>query len=160
MQDKLARNSFLLSVLGVTVLFGAILLPFSGAILWAVVVAIVLHPLQARCMRRFDINKNVLTLMVLTICTVIIILPLLGVAIVLAQEGTAIYDQIQSGAINPVGYIQQNVVPPLQLQHLMDRLGINVTPLSQLLKNAVTQSGQYLAKHALNFGQNTAQFFE
>jgi predicted PurR-regulated permease PerM len=41
----------------------------------------------------------------------------------------------------------------------MDRLGINVTPLSQLLKNAVTQSGQYLAKHALNFGQNTAQFF-
>lgn len=159
MHDKLARNSFLLSLLGVTLLFGAILLPFSGAILWAVVVAIVLHPLQARWTRRFAEHKNLLTLTVLSICTVIIILPLLGLIVVLAQEGAAIYDQIQSGEINPIGYLQRNAELPPQLQQLLDRFGINIAPLSQLVKNTATQGGHYLASQALNFGQNTAQFF-
>lgn len=159
MQNKLAQRSFLLCLLGVTLLFGAILLPFSGAILWAVVVSIVLHPLQARWAPRFAPHKNLLTLTVLSICTVIIILPLLGVIVALAQEGTAVYDQIQSGAINPIGYFQRNAVLPPQLQQLLNRLGFNIAPLSLLLKNAVTQGGHYLATQALNFGQNAAQFF-
>lgn len=158
MQNKLAQNSFLLSLLGVTVLFSAILLPFSGAILWAVVVAIVLHPLQLRWTKRFAQHKNLLALAMLSICTVIVILPLLGLIVVLAQEGIAVYDQIQSGAIDPIGYFQRNAVPPPQLQQLLHRLGVDIAPLSQLLKNAATQGGHYLATQALSFGQNTAQF--
>jgi predicted PurR-regulated permease PerM len=158
MPNKLAQFSFLTSLLLVTVLFGWILLPFSGAILWAAVTAILFHPLQTRWAPRFGERRNLLALTVLLLGTVMVILPLFVVLVTMVQEGTDLYAKIQSGNIDLIGYIERNDQLPAALQQALHRIGIDLTGIKQLIKAAAAQSSHYLATQALNLGQNTAQF--
>lgn len=159
MQNKLAQVTFMLSLLGVTILFGWIMQPFSGAILWAAVIALLFDPLQSRWAPRFNGRNNLLALAVLLLCTVIVILPLLAVLVTLAQEGAAVYAKMQSGEIDLIGYIERNRQLPPALSHILERVGFDLRGIKQLLKDASLQSSKYLATQALNLGQNTAQFF-
>jgi predicted PurR-regulated permease PerM len=159
MQNKLAEGSFILSLLVVTALFGWILQPFTGAILWAAVIALLFDPLQTRLAPRFKGRKNLLALAILALCTVIVILPLMAILVTLAQEGAAIYTKMQSGEIDLIGYIESNRQLPPVLTNILDRVGLDLRGIKQLLKDASLQSSKYLATQALNLGQNTAQFF-
>jgi predicted PurR-regulated permease PerM len=158
MQNKLAQASFLLSLLGVTLLFGWILQPFSGAILWAIVAAILFHPLQKRWAPRFGDRKNLLAFAVLALGTVIVILPLLGVLATLAQEGSRIYEKVQSGELDLIGYVQRNGHLPAGTERLLERVGIDIGSVTQKVKDTTVQASGYIATHALAVGQNTAQF--
>jgi predicted PurR-regulated permease PerM len=158
MPNKLAQASFLISLTLITVLFGWILLPFSGAILWAIVVTILFYPLQQRWARRFGARKNLLALTVLLLCTVIVILPLLGLTATLAQEGAVVYEKMQSGDIDLLGYVERNGKVPPAVQQTLDRFGIDLSGFKHTAKDATAQSSKYLATQALSFGQNTAQF--
>ena len=159
MQNKLAQGSFLLCLLLVTLLFGWILQPFFGAVLWAAVTAVLFHPLQRRWEPRFNGRKNLLALTVLLLCTVIVIIPLLILVVTLAQEGMHVYERVQSGEIDLVGYLEQSGQIPAPVQSLLDRFGVDFAGLKAMLKDASLQATRYLATQALNIGQNTAQFF-
>jgi predicted PurR-regulated permease PerM len=159
MQNKLAQGSFLLCLLLVTILFGWILQPFAGAILWAAVTAVLFFPLQRRWAPRFGARKNLLALTVLLLCTIIVIIPLLILMVTLAQEGMHVYEKMQSGEIDLVGYLERSGPVPAPLQNLLDRLGIDFAGVKVMLKDASVQGTRYLATQALNIGQNTAQFF-
>lgn len=160
MRDNLAQGSFLLCLILVTVLFGWILQPFAGAILWAAVTAILFHPLQRRWAPRFGDRKNLLALMVLLLCTVIVILPLLLLVVTLAQEGANLYQKVQAGDIDLVGYVERSASHiPEPVQGMMDRAGIGFAGLKVMLKDASVQATRYFATQALNIGQNAAQFF-
>lgn len=158
MQNKLATGSFLLCLMLVTISFGWILQPFAGAILWAAVTAILFSPLQRRWAPRFKGRKNLLALTVLALVTFIVIIPLLGLVVTLAQEGASLYEKVQSGAIDPVGYLERSQVPA-PVQNLLDRFGIEFAGLKVMLKDASVQATRYLATQALSIGQNTAAFF-
>lgn len=158
-QDTLAQGSFLLCLLLVTLLFGWILQPFASAILWAGVTAILFHPLQRRWAPRFGDRRNLLALTVLLLCTVIVILPLLLLIVTLAQEGASIYQKVQSGEIDLVGFIESRSQLPAPVEHLMHRFGLELSGVKSMLKDASLQASSYLATQALNIGQNTAQFF-
>jgi predicted PurR-regulated permease PerM len=158
MQNKLAQGSFLLALIIVTLLFGWVLQPFVGAILWAAVTAILFYPLQRRWAPRFAGRKNLLSLTVLLLCTVIVILPLLGLVVTLAQEGANLYQKVKSGEIDLSGYLEIGSHMPAPVQHLADRIGIDLTGVRQTIKDASVEATHYLATQALSFGQNTAQF--
>jgi predicted PurR-regulated permease PerM len=159
MQNKLAQGSFLLCLLLVTLLFGWILQPFAGAILWAAVTAVLFYPLQRRWEPRFNGRKNLLALTVLLLSTVIVIIPLLALVVTLAQEGVHLYERMQSGEIDLVGYLERSGPIPAPVQSLLDRVGVDFEGLKVMLKDASVQATRYLATQALNIGQNTAQFF-
>jgi predicted PurR-regulated permease PerM len=159
MQNKLAQGSFLLCLLLVTIMFGWILQPFAGAILWAAVTAVLFFPLQRRWAPRFNGRKNLLALTVLLLCTIIVIIPLLVLMVTLAQEGVHVYERVQSGEIDLVGYIESSGQIPAPVQSLLDRAGVDFDGLKVMLKDASVQATRYLATQALNIGQNTAQFF-
>lgn len=158
MQPKLAQSSFLLLLIIVTLLFGWVLQPFFGAILWAAVIAIVFHPLQVRWAPRFGKRKNLLALSVLALCTLIVILPLLGIAASLAQEGTAFYQKVHSGEIDLNTYVDRVKGSVPALQNLLGRFGVDLGNVQQQLTSAATEASRYLTTQALSFGQNTAQF--
>lgn len=159
MQNVLAQASFLLCLILVTLLFGWILQPFAGAVLWAAVTAILFYPLQQRWAPRFNGRRNLLAATVLLLCTIIVILPLLLLVVTLAQEGAAIYQKVQSGEIDLVGFIEHRGQIPEPVQNLMNRFGVELTGIKTMLKDASIQGTRYLATQALNIGQNTAQFF-
>lgn len=158
-QRSIAQGSFLLALILITLLFGWILQPLAGAILWAGVIAILFYPLQMHWQARFGRRRNLLALSVLAVCTLIVILPTLAILTTLVQEGAVVYEKMQSGEIDIAGYFNHGAHLPAPLQHLLDRFGLDVPRLRQLLKDTSVQASHYAAAQLLSFGQNTAQFF-
>ena len=58
MDTSLQHKAFLLLLALVTVAFFWLLLPFYGAVFWAVILAIVFHPLQRALERRLGAARN------------------------------------------------------------------------------------------------------
>lgn len=158
MQQKLAQPSFLILLVIVTLLFGWVLQPFFGAIMWAGVIAIVFHPLQQRLAPRFGGRKNLLALTILLLSTLMVILPLLFLTFSLVQEGRGLYDRLQSGEIDPNAYIDQAKSGLPALQRLVGPLGVELYDMQAYLMTALKEGGSYMTTKALTFGENAAQF--
>jgi predicted PurR-regulated permease PerM len=156
----LQRAVFLFLLAAVTVAFGWILLPFSGAVLWGVALAILFTPLYKRLLRKMPGRHNLSALATLTICFVIVIIPLTMVSLSLVQEVSLVTQKIRSGEINYARYFQQilGAVPPW-LTNLLDRFGLgNVEAVLPKIGQFATQGSQLIAGQALNIGQNTFDF--
>src|SRR5690606_7661633 len=158
MHKSLAQGSLLLCLAIVSCLFGWIVWPFFSAVLWAAVVAILFFPLQERWRSRFGTHYNLLALSILLLCTVIVILPLLGVTMTLAHEGSQLYEKIQSGDVDLLGYIERSGKLPTPVQDVLDRLGVDIGQLRQTFQDASVQVSRYVGTQVLSIGQNTAQF--
>ena len=157
---ELQRTVFLLLLAAVTAAFFLILLPFFGAVLWAVALAILFTPLYKRLLERMPRRRNLAALATLAICLVIVIIPLAVVAVSLVQEASLVTQRIRSGEINFVRYLQQIIgVMPQWLLSLLDRFGLgNLEAMLSRIAQGAAQTGQLIATQALNIGQNTFDF--
>lgn len=158
--QQLESKVFLTLLLFVSIAFVWILLPFYGAVFWAVILAIIFAPLQRRLIRRFPGKRNLTAALTLTTTLLVAVLPVGIIATLLVQEGALLYQRIQSGELNLAGYIEwaQDQLPPFAQQQL-NRFGIgDVEDLLQKLSGLLMQGSQYLATQALSFGQSTFQF--
>ncbi len=158
MQNKIAHTSFLIALLSITALFGWILQPLFGAILWAVVVAILFHPLQLRWAPRFGRHHNSLALAVLLVGTLMVILPVLAVMFSVAREAASVYAKIQTGELDLIGMLERSGELPPALQRGFDLIGFNIPELMKLLRDTVAQSSHFIVSSGFSFGQNAAQF--
>ena len=159
-QNNLQNKSLLLLLVLVTVAFIWILLPFYGALFWAVILGIVFAPLQRRLQLKFGWPRNLTALCTLLICLVIAILPVIITSVLLVQEGAELYKKIESGQLDIAGYLAQfkHSLPPY-FQHLLDRLGLGeLKGLQEKTVKSAMQGSQYLATQAFSFGQGTFEF--
>ena len=156
----LQRGVFLLLLTLVTLAFGWILMPFAGAVLWGVALAILFTPLYRRLLARMNRRPNLAALTTLAICLVIVILPLVMVGVSLVQEVATVAQRMRSGELNFANYLQQIMgAVPLWLINLLDRFGLgNVEALISKLTVALAQGSQLIATQALSIGQNTFDF--
>ena len=124
-QTTLQFKTLLLLLVLVTVAFIWILLPFYGAVFWAVILGIIFAPMQRRLQLKFGWNRNLTSLTTLTACLIVAILPVIITSALLVQEGATLYKNIESGKLDVAGYIEQfkNFLPPY-FQHLLDRFGM------------------------------------
>src|SRR3954468_7684541 len=106
MYNKVETRTFLIFLLLVTIGFVLLLKPFFGTVFWACAIAIIFAPLQDRLLKRWPKRKNQAALVTLLLCTVIVVLPMIFVVMSVVSEGVALYDKLQSGEINPAGYIE------------------------------------------------------
>ena len=157
---QLQRGIFLFLLASVTAAFFWILAPFSGAVLWGVALAILFTPLYKRLLRKMPTRRNLAALATLTICLVIVIIPLSMVTASLVQEVSLVAQKIRSGEINFVRYLQQIAAAlPQWLLNLLDRFGLgNIEALLAKLSQGAAQGTQLIATQAVNIGQNTFEF--
>ena len=137
-----------------------ILLPFYGAVFWAVILGIVFAPLQSRLQLKFGWQRNLTSLCTLSICLVIAILPVIIISALLVQEGAALYKSVESGELDIAGYVSQfkHSLPPY-FQYLLDRFGMGeLSGLREKIVKSAMTGGQVLASHAFSFGQGTFEF--
>jgi len=104
-QTNLQFKTLLLLLGLVTVAFIWILLPFYGAVFWAVILGIIFAPMQRRLQQRFGWNRNFTSLATLSACLVIAILPVIITSALLVQEGATLYKNVESGKLDVAGYI-------------------------------------------------------
>jgi predicted PurR-regulated permease PerM len=152
-------TTFLLLIVIVTIAFGWILQPFYGAILWAVVGAVIFAPLYRRLLRSTQKPSLAATIAVLLV-TAMVILPLAMVAASLVREASGLYAKVQSGEINFGAYVQQVFdALPGWIRSLLDRINLpDLSALRESLSSGLMKGGQALAPQALSIGLNTFDF--
>ena len=159
-EKTLQFKSLTVLLLLVTVAFIWILLPFYGAVFWAVILGILFAPLQRKLQLKFGWQRNLTALCTLGICLVIAILPVIILSILLVQEGATVYNNIESGQLDIGAYLAQfkHSLPPY-FQHLLDRFGMGeLNGLREKIVKASMQGSQVLASQAFSFGQGTFEF--
>ncbi|HSV59479.1 MAG TPA: AI-2E family transporter [Variovorax sp.] len=157
---QLQRGAFLLLLAVVSIAFGWILLPFAGAVMWAIALAILFTPIYRRLVRRIGGRRNLAALITLTVASVIVVLPLIMIAMSLVNEVAQVSQRIRAGEISFATYFQQVVaVIPRWALDLLNRLGLgNVEALFAKVAQGAAAASQQIATHALSIGQNAFEF--
>lgn len=161
MNRKMLQNKSQMLLLAlVTIAFIWILLPFYGAVFWAVILGIVFAPMQRRLQLKFGWPRNVTSLFTLSVCVVIAILPVIIISTLLVQEGTALYKSLESGELDVADYLARfkEALPPY-FQGLFDRFGLgDLSGLRDRIVKSAMQGSEFFATQAFSFGQGTFQF--
>ncbi|QVM89665.1 AI-2E family transporter [Pseudomonas entomophila] len=161
MNETVLQNKALTVLLAlVTIAFLWILLPYAGAIFWAVILGILFSPLQRHLLLRCGGRRNLATAAALMTCLLIAVLPVIIISALLVQEGAALYQRIESGQLDIAGYIERGKdMLPVYAQHFLDRIGMgNLDGLRDKISKWATQGSQFLAGQAFSFGQGTFEF--
>jgi predicted PurR-regulated permease PerM len=157
---RLENKVFLALLLLVSIAFLWILLPFYGAVFWAVILAIIFAPLQRRLTRRMPGRPNLTATITLFAALLIAVLPVGIIGTLLVQEGANLYQRIESGQLDLGAYLEwiRERLPP-SLQQQLNRLGIgDFQDLREQLSGLLMQGSQFLATRAFSFGQSTFEF--
>jgi predicted PurR-regulated permease PerM len=144
----------------VTVLFGIVLWPLSGAVSWAVFIAIVFAPLQERSVLVCRGRKGWAAFGTLVVIVVSVLLPTALLSASITQEAAAFYQRFKSGDIQLSEYFQRGIdVLPGWLRAGLDRLGLaDLGEVQSRLMDALGRSSQALTSQAFTIGQNTLEF--
>ena len=155
-----SRLPVLLLLLASALALGWILQPFWGAILWAVIIALLFLPLFRRLLPRVGGRRSLAAGLVLCVVLLIGVLPLTLVAAALAREAAAMYQQIDSGAWQPERAVRQLFdALPGWVTHLLDRLGVaDFDSLQRRLTASLAQAAQLITTRALGIGLDTFDF--
>lgn len=160
MQTASEHRFFLLVLTLVSVAFLWLILPYYGAIFWAMVLAILFHSMNERIDRWVGRRHNISALISVAVCIFIVIIPTAIILAALIRQGASLYVRISSGQIDVNAYLAkfQAAIPPrfiawMQEYHLGD-----LSHLRERLSSAAVQASRMLAGQAFSFGQNTLEF--
>jgi predicted PurR-regulated permease PerM len=154
-------RAFLLLLVLSTLAFMLILWPLNGALLWAVVLALVFMPLYRWLLKKMRQRRVLASLTTLVIIVIIVILPLTLVIASLVQQASAAYEKIQAGDLDVGTYFKRifNALPAW-VTNLLDRSGLtNLGILQQRLSTGLAQGSKFVVTQAINVGKNTFNFF-
>lgn len=157
--EALEQKAFLLTLVGVSLVFALLLKPFWAPVFWACAISVIFYPFQKRLLARWPNRRNLVALLTLTLCIVLVIIPVLFVATSFVTEGVGLFQQVQDGQINLAGYVDKIKHAFPWLQSLAERFDVDLEKIKSQAVQAFTGAGQFLAKRALAVGQNTFQFF-
>lgn len=157
MEDQLRNRAFLLLLALVTIAFVWILLPFYGAVLWAIILAVLFRPLHVRLARLLGGRVNLAAGLTVLAVILLAILPAALILTVLIEQGLAFVARVQQGTVAPPGTLDGLLARlPDWMRTGLDGLGItDFDSLRARLADAVAGVSQFLATQALNVGQNT-----
>ncbi|GAB3389372.1 AI-2E family transporter [Azotobacter armeniacus] len=152
---------FLFLLVLISLAFAWLILPFYGAIFWAIALAILFHPVQLYVQRCFRGNyPNLSSSITLIICVIGAVLPIIIISSLLIQEGAILYTQLEAGQIDFRSLLEgfkARLPPPLQTQ--LSHFGLdNQNEFRDKIASAAMQGSQFLATKAFYIGQNTFQF--
>src|SRR3546814_15278565 len=99
-------QAFLVLLILVTIAFGCLLKPYYGAMFWGATLAIIFMPLNRRLLGRMHGRPNLAALSTVSICILIVIIPVIFITGSLVQEGAVFYQKLSSDQIHLALYFQ------------------------------------------------------
>ncbi|MBR1131210.1 AI-2E family transporter [Bradyrhizobium iriomotense] len=153
-------RSFLILLAAISVTFGWVLWPFSGALLWATLLAIIFAPLYRRALKTLPGRHNLAALFTVVVVVVMVLIPVAIVIASLVEQGGELYQRVQNGELSFAHHLQRlKSALPDWAASISDRLtSIDLSALKERLSSLVVPAGQQLAGHAFNIGQLTLEF--
>jgi predicted PurR-regulated permease PerM len=157
---KLEDRVFVGFVIAVTLAMAWILAPYYGAILWAVIAAILFGRVNRRIGRSMPGRTNTPALLTLFLVIGIVIVPAVAIGTLLIEEALNTYALIQSQQID-LGRMIDDVwraVPPAAKDTLA-RMGFDdIASVQERFSSFLTSALRLAAGQAVNFGQGAFGF--
>jgi predicted PurR-regulated permease PerM len=151
-------RSFAWLLVAVSVAFALIIWPLFGAVLWAVVFAIVCAPLFRWLRRAFGGRGSLAAAATLVLIVVVVIVPMIFLSASMVREASELYQRVKSGGLG--NYVQGSFdLLPSWMVKLLEQLGMpDIESVQSRLTDSIAQASQFIAVQALNIGQNTLEF--
>jgi predicted PurR-regulated permease PerM len=155
MQKNTPYILFLIFVLLVTVSFFLLIKDFLLACFWAIILAVVFHPVY-QWIKRYFRNSEILPLLLTMMMIILVfVLPLLTITLMITEESTTYYQKIQSGEINPQVYLQDTLALLLPIFNKFSHMeALSIEQISTSAGNAFTQAVKYTAQQLPALTQN------
>ena len=146
-------------VVVVTVLFALILWPLSGAVSWAIFMAIVFSSLQERSALVCRGRRGWAAFSTLVVIVVSVLLPMALLTASITHEATEFYQRFKSGEIQLSEFFQRGIdVLPEWVRAMLSRFGVaDLTAVQRKLVAAIGSSETITAR-VFSIGQNTMDF--
>ncbi len=152
------RRTLLLAMMAVvTLALGAVLAPFWGTLLWAVIIALLFTPVYRRLLPRVGQRRNVAALITLLAVLLIVVLPFVFITLSLISEAAALYDRLQAQPLTPGAWFRSAFESlPKWAADVLVRFDLaDFNALQRRLTALLSQGSQLIASQALRVGQNT-----
>jgi predicted PurR-regulated permease PerM len=158
---SLENKAFVLLIALASLAFAWLLWPLSGAILWAIVLAIVFAPLQRYLTARFRHWPGFAAFVTMLVIVFIVVIPIGIVGTALLREAKGLYDMLQTGELDFGLYFQQLAMGlPDWVRNLMARLGVEtLAKTQQKLAYGLQQGSRFLATQILGISHSAVQLF-
>lgn len=152
------RRTLLLAMMAaVTLALGAVLAPFWGTLLWAVIIALLFTPLHRWLLPRVGQRRNVAALLTLLAVLLIAVLPFVFLTLSLIGESAALYERLQAQPLTPGAWFRSvfESLPQWAADVLVRFDLADFEALQRRLSTLLSQGSQLIASQALRVGQNT-----
>jgi predicted PurR-regulated permease PerM len=152
-ETHVERAFFVALLLAVSLAFFWLIRSFLQPIFWAVALGIVVYPLHIRLARRLHNRKALAACISVAAVVIVVILPLIGLAAAVANEGGALYERLQAGGMDSLYTQIQQRMP--QAAALIERIGIDPARLEEQAQQALGTATGVIAQRALSIGSGT-----
>lgn len=142
-----------------TLAFFGVINAFIVPLFWAIALAILFEPLNDRTADALGGRGGLATLATILLILLSLVLPVMLLGLVVTDEVVRLIEAIESGAVDigaAVRWAQD--LAPLAFEYAA-RAGITEDGLQEKFSAAALNSGQWIASHALQVGQNALRFF-
>lgn len=158
--ERAEDRFFVVLVVIVTIALGLIIQPFFGAVLWAVIAALLFEPVMDRISRKLGGRRSLAASFTLLLILFLVVVPALIVGLLMTQEVVTIYNQIASGHIDlPQIFDRFQSALPDWATKLLERYGLSdIDALRTRLTNIVAGSFQTLAARAFDISSSALGF--
>lgn len=156
MKERSLQNAFFLFLLVLTTAaFFGLIQEFLKPIFWAAVLSTIFHPLYTWCNEALGKYPNLASVSTIVLIVLIVLVPLLLTGMAVASEATVLYNQLNTGEMNPEAVVNWVETHLPAAAELLARFGLTTEELQRQLSNAAVVTSRFLATEAVAVGQNT-----
>lgn len=159
---RTSERGFLITLLVlITAICLYLIAPFFGAIVWAVVAAVLFQPIYTRLNQRLAGRSNWAASLTLILFLLLVIVPAILLGTALIGEASDAYDQLQAGEFD-FGAMLTDIEKalPRWAQRQLSVYGFDdIDALRQRIEETLANSLEFLISQAFNVGQSVFRFF-
>jgi predicted PurR-regulated permease PerM len=150
----LRDKAFLLLLVVASLAFAWIVMPFYGAILWGIVIAILFAPVYRRLLNAMKGRRSLAAAATVVIIVAIVILPMTLIGASLAQQAAGVIGKVKSGELDLVRNFQTFLeLLPAWVTSLLERFGLtSLSGVREQVSAGVMKFSELIAAQALSLG--------
>lgn len=151
--------SFIVCVVAITAAFVWLLLPYYGAILWAVIFAILFNPVQRRLAIRLGGRRSLAAALSVLVCIALAVVPAILIVFSLTREITSLYRRFSASdfSLSDMLAQAQGMLPDF-VRGLLENAGLgNIEDIQASLVSVLSQASEVIAPRIVGAGQSTIQ---
>lgn len=160
MSKGISKGFFILILFIVTAAFLDVLGPYYSSVLWAIILAVIFHPLKNKLKQYLGDRNGLVSLLTLLVICLIVFTPLAIIASSLALEFNVLYEKLQNNNTQLPAMLAEVMqhLPGWARHFLAEHNLDSAAEIQKQLSDVALKGGQFLAGSVFLIGKGTFNF--